>query len=349
MKKVWVSLVLVMMLVVGCGSSNTGTEVLKVYNWGEYIDKDVIAQFESEYGVRVQYDTFLSNEDMYTKVMSGEKYDILVPSDYMTQRLREENQLLKLDYSKIPNYAGISDAFKGKLMDPNNEYTVPYFVGSVGIVYDKTKVSASDVETQGWDVLRNVKYKGRLFFYDSERDAFMVALKALGYSMNTDKQDELTAAYDWLVAMRSETSPVYVTDQVLDGMISGEKDLAVMYSGDATYVLSENENLEYYEPAQGTNVWTDAMVIPVNAENPDLAHKFMDFIARPAISQAISTEVGYTSPIPSVVEALTADDGEFSGMSSYTPREGYAKDEEFNYNPKTREIMNDLWLKVVAQ
>lgn len=342
MKKI-LSIFVVLLILVGCGSSDK--PVLRVYNWGEYIDEDVIYAFEAEYGVRVQYDNFFSNEDMYTKIAS-ESYDVLMPSDYMIQRLIEEDKLMELDFSKIPNAVNIDAEYRDRHFDPENKYTVPYFVGSVGLVYNKNVISPSEIEAKGWDILRDTQYTDRIFFYNSERDAFMVALKALGYSMNTENEQELNAAYEWLVAMKREVNPVYVDDYVIDGMEAGEKDIAIMYSGDATYVLSVNDDLDYIEPHQGTNVWIDAMVIPKDAPNSELAHTFINYILEAENQEAISVEVGYTSPISSVAQKIANDD--YAGIDAYLPRTNYDKDEEFYYNAETKVILGDLWSKLIA-
>ena len=342
MKKL-LSVILVLLVLVGC--SNKNLPVLKVYNWGEYIDEDVIRAFESEFGVRVQYDMFMSNEDMYTKIQS-EDYDVLIPSDYMIQRLVEEDKLMELDFDKIPNIEKVDTSYLNRHFDPENKFSVPYFVGSVGLVYKASVVDQAEIETLGWDILRETKYQDRIFFYNSERDAFMVALKALGYSMNSNDRSELEAAYDWLVDMKKEMKPVYVDDVVIDAMEAGEKDIAVMYSGDATYVMSENDDLRYIEPYQGTNIWIDAMVIPKNSNNPELAHDFINFILEEENQKSISSEVGYTSPVRSVVDSLGED--EFKGINAYKPRVGYDKDEEFYYNAETKVILGDLWSKLVA-
>lgn len=342
MKKL-LSVILVLLILVGC--SNKNLPVLKVYNWGEYIDEDVIRAFESEFGVRVQYDMFMSNEDMYTKIQS-EDYDVLIPSDYMIQRLVEEDKLMELDFDKIPNIEKVDTSYLNRHFDPENKFSVPYFVGSVGLVYKASVVDQAEIETLGWDILRETKYQDRIFFYNSERDAFMVALKALGYSMNSNDRSELEAAYDWLVDMKKEMKPVYVDDVVIDAMEAGEKDIAVMYSGDATYVMSENDDLRYIEPYQGTNIWIDAMVIPKNSNNPELAHDFINFILEEENQKSISSEVGYTSPVKSVVDSLGED--EFKGINAYKPRVGYDKDEEFYYNAETKVILGDLWSKLVA-
>lgn len=342
MKKL-LSVILVLLILVGC--SNKNLPVLKVYNWGEYIDEDVIRAFESEFGVRIQYDMFMSNEDMYTKIQS-EDYDVLIPSDYMIQRLVEEDKLMELDFDKIPNIEKVDTSYLNRHFDPENKFSVPYFVGSVGLVYKASVVDQAEIETLGWDILRETKYQDRIFFYNSERDAFMVALKALGYSMNSNDRSELEAAYDWLVDMKKEMKPVYVDDVVIDAMEAGEKDIAVMYSGDATYVMSENDDLRYIEPYQGTNIWIDAMVIPKNSNNPELAHDFINFILEEENQKSISSEVGYTSPVKSVVDSLGED--EFKGINAYKPRVGYDKDEEFYYNAETKVILGDLWSKLVA-
>ena len=342
MKKL-LSVILVLLVLVGC--SNKNLPVLKVYNWGEYIDEDVIRAFESEFGVRVQYDMFMSNEDMYTKIQS-EDYDVLIPSDYMIQRLVEEDKLMELDFDKIPNIEKVDTSYLNRHFDPENKFSVPYFVGSVGLVYKASVVDQAEIETLGWDILRETKYQDRIFFYNSERDAFMVALKALGYSMNSNDRSELEAAYDWLVDMKKEMKPVYVDDVVIDAMEAGEKDIAVMYSGDATYVMSENDDLRYIEPYQGTNIWIDAMVIPKSSNNPELAHDFINFILEEENQKSISSEVGYTSPVRSVVDSLSED--EFKGINAYKPRVGYDKDEEFYYNAETKVILGDLWSKLVA-
>lgn len=344
MKKFIVVLVLMLSLV---ACSKNDKPVLKVYNWGEYIDRSVIRDFEKEFDVRVQYDVFSSNELMYTK-LSSEDYDVLVPSDYMIQRLIAEDKLQKLDYTKLDNFIGIDEVYLNAHHDPDQEYSVPYFVGSVGLVYNKDNIDPSYIETLGWDVLMDETYKDNNFFYNSERDAFMVALKALGYSMNTDNEKELNEAYDWLVTMKKKMNPVYVDDTVIDAMAAGEKDLAVMYSGDAAYVMSENESLAYLEPHQGTNIWIDAMVITKTSEATDLAHEFINFVLREDNAEKISLEVGYTSPITKVAQKLSTDEGEFAGINAYNPRAGYDKDEAFYFNEKIKPIMNELWSKVTA-
>ena len=231
-------------------------ETLKIFNAGEYIDPDLITEFEKEYNCRIIYETFDSNESMYTKIMSGETYDVLVPSDYMIERLIKENRLAEIDWSSLSNSDNLNKDIMGKAFDSENKYSVPYFYGTVGILYDKTVVKEEDLK-DGWNLLKNTRYKNNIYMYDSERDAFMIALKALGYSINTDKKEEIDEAYNWLIEQRVTMNPVDVGDDVMDNMIAGNKALAVVYSGDAAYIMAENKNLEFFNPDEGTNEWFD--------------------------------------------------------------------------------------------
>lgn len=254
-----------------------GSNVLKLYLPGEYLGENVISDFEKQFGVRVIVENFDSNEMMYTKLMAGDRYDVVIPSDYMIERLMKEDFLQPLDKSLIPNMENMDDAVRGMSYDPQNDWSIPYFWGSVGLVYNHENVDPAVIEREGWEILRNTDYAGHVYIYDSERDSFMMAFKALGYSMNTEDPDEINAAYEWLLQMNNTMSPVYVTDEVIDGMMNGYKDIAVVYSGDAAVVLDENEDMSFYMPSQGTNIWCDAMVIPQNAENPKLAHEFINY------------------------------------------------------------------------
>lgn len=273
-----------------------GSNVLKLYLPGEYLGENVISDFEKQYGVRVIVENFDSNEMMYTKLMAGDRYDVIIPSDYMIERLMNEDFLQPLDKSMIPNMENMSDAVLGMSYDPDNTYSIPYFWGSVGLVYNHENVDPAVIESEGWEVLRNTDYAGHIYIYDSERDSFMMAFKALGYSMNTEDPNEINDAYEWLLQMNNTMSPVYVTDEVIDGMMNGYKDIAVVYSGDAAVVLDENEDMSFYMPSQGTNIWCDAMVIPQNAENPKLAHEFINYMLTYEAAFDNTETVGYTSP-----------------------------------------------------
>lgn len=322
-----------------------GCNTLNVFNWGEYVGEDTISDFEERYNVSVNYSVFASNEEMYTKLLGGESFDILVPSDYMIERLIQEDMLRPLNLDTITNYDALSPSVLNLSYDPKNEYSIPYFWGNVGVVYDRTVVAKEDVETEGFSVLKNPKYKGRIYVYDSERDAFMMALKSLGYSMNTTDEDEIMEAYAWLKELK-QNNPVFVTDEVIDGMINGEKDMAVVYSGDATYIHSENPNMEYFEPLEGTNLWSDAMVIPKNSSCPLLAEEFINYNLEYDVAYNNSAYVGYTSSVEAVKNDLA--NTLFKGNRAYIPRSGYKKDEIFQYNAKIKKLLAELWIKVKA-
>ena len=318
-------------------------QTLYLYNWGEYTGENIIRDFEEETGATVVQESFDSNEQMYIKVANQEPYDVLVPSDYMIERLIEEDLLQKLDKSKLTCMDKLADAVKGLPYDPKNEYSVPYFWGTVGIVYDKTKVEVRDLEAEGFGIFLDEKYKGEVYLYDSERDSFMMALKALGYSMNTTNEKEIQDAYNWLVQCVETMDAEIVTDEIIDNMAQGRKALGIMYSGDATYVMEENENMGYYMPETGTNLWSDAMVIPKNAKNPELAHAFINYASDYEGAYDISSYVGYTSANQEVMDDIYGDD---EGIEAYIPRVDHPNDEVFVYNEDTKKIMGDLWSRV---
>lgn len=321
-------------------------QTLHLYNWGEYTGENILNAFEEKTGATVVMENFDSNEQMYIKVANGESYDVLVPSDYMIQRLIGEDLLQKLDHAKLDCLDLLTDDVKGLPYDPKNEYSVPYFWGTAGIVYDKTKVDIADLEEQGYNIFLNEKYKGDIYLYDSERDSFMMALKALGYSMNTENEQEINEAYEWLVQCVQTMEPEIVTDEIIDNMAQGRKALGLIYSGDATYVISENENMGYYLPKTGTNIWSDAMVIPKNAKNPELAHAFINFATEYEGAYDNSSYVGYTSANQEVMEDLYGEGGVYEGIDSYIPRSGNEQDEVFVYNEKTKQIISNLWSRV---
>ena len=325
-----------------------GSNVLKLYLPGEYLGENVISDFEKQYGVRVIVENFDSNEMMYTKLMAGDRYDVIIPSDYMIERLMNEDFLQPLDKSMIPNMENMSDAVLGMSYDPDNTYSIPYFWGSVGLVYNHENVDPAVIESEGWEVLRNTDYAGHIYIYDSERDSFMMAFKALGYSMNTEDPNEINDAYEWLLQMNNTMSPVYVTDEVIDGMMNGYKDIAVVYSGDAAVVLDENEDMSFYMPSQGTNIWCDAMVIPQNAENPKLAHEFINYMLTYEAAFDNTETVGYTSPNAEVFEEMTSSEDLYADNAAYLPRSGYDKDEMFHDNQTLMRELSRLWIKVKA-
>ena len=319
-------------------------QTLHIYNWGEYTGENLISDFEKKTGCKVVMDLFDSNEQMYIKIANGESYDILVPSDYMIERLLQEDMLQPLDENQLDCLDEISDSVKGLPYDPNNEYSIPYFWGTVGIVYDKTKVDEKDLEKEGFNIFLNQKYKGDIYLYDSERDSFAMALKGLGYSMNTDDEKELLEANNWLLQCVQTMQPEIVTDEIIDNMAQGRKALGLIYSGDAAYIMSENEDIGFYMPKTGTNIWSDALVIPKNATNVELAHEFINYVSSYEGAYDNSSYVGYTSPNKEVMIDLSKTD--YQGISAYTPIRQNDQDEVFKYNAKTRKILSNYWSKI---
>ncbi len=348
-----ISASLAIVLVLGLFSCVTGRGAkaakreLRVYNAGEYIEMSLLDRFQEEYDCTVIYETFESNEMMYTKLQAGDQYDILIPSDYMIERLIREDYLQPIDWSLISNKDAINPDIMNKAYDPENVYDVPYFWGTVGILYDTNIVDEADL-AQGWDLLMDTKYKGNLYMYDSERDSFMIALKALGYSMNTQDEGEIREAYDWLIRQRETMDPIYAGDDVMDNMIAGNKAMAVVYSGDGAYIMSENEDMEFFEPEQGTNLWYDGMVITKDCQNVELAHEYIDFFLQADVAYENTVYVGYSSAVQSVYEKMIKED--YAGIGAYIPRVGYEKDEVFGYQERDiKRLFAELWTKVKAQ
>lgn len=349
MKKI-ISLLAVTFLVTGCVSQKSVKKEesqcknLYVFNASEYMKEDVYKRFGKENNVNIVYEEFESNEAMYTKLSSGvTTYDLIIPSDYMVQNLIEKNLLQKIDKSIVKNTNDFFKALDRPHYDPEREYSVPYFWGNVGLLYNKKVVSEEELEKKGWAILKDPKYKNRVFAYDSERDGFMVALKNLGYSLNTDNMDQINDAVKWLDEMNVGTEPVYVTDQILDLMTAGEKDIAVAYSGDASLVTLENKDMAYYVPKEGTNIWQDNMVIPKNAHCPELANKFINYLLDPKIMKENAIDIGYTPAVQSAAEELAQE--EYKGIESFIPIRT-ENDEIFIHNDKVKKALTELWLKI---
>ena len=322
---------------------------LNVFNYGEYIDEQVIRNFEKEFGVRVNYSLNSTPEEMYTKLQTGASFDVIVTSDYMIDRLIKEERILPLDKEIVTNLDQITDNMKGLYFDPDNTYSAPYLWQNVVLCYDTTKIDPAKVEEKGWEILLEPELDGHAFIYESPRDVFMMALKNLGFSCITDTRDEMMAAYDWLVKMNQTIHPDYVTDEMIDGMAQGEKWIAMMYSGDAAYASMENEKLAVWAPEQGTNIAIDCMFIPSNASNPEMANQFINYVLDYDNSMMITVETCYTTPNAKVLEDVTAPGGEFEGVEGYLPRSGYEKDEIYQYVKLLQSETPELLIKVKMQ
>lgn len=284
-----------------CGESK---ESINVYNWGDYIDMDVVRDFEEEFGIKVVYGDYATNEDLYVKLkQGGSSYDVIFPSDYMIERMIREDLLMKVDKANIPNIEKIDDKFLSLDYDPTNEYSVPYMWGTVGIIYNKTMVSEP---LDSWEDLWDEQYEGQIVMLNSQRDTLAVALKKLGYSLNTRNISELEEAKAELIKQKPIVM-AYQGDEVKDTLVVGDAAIAVVWSGDAVAMIRDNPDLEYVIPTEGTNLWFDAMVIPKNANNKEAAEKFINFMTRPDIAARNADYIGYSSPIPEAVEMLPED------------------------------------------
>lgn len=295
--------VLVAAFVFGLTGCSGGEEkaILKVYNWGDYIDQNVLDSFEKEYGVKVIYDEFATNEEMYAKIKAGaDDYDVLFPSDYAIKRMIDEDMLHKLDMNNIPNYKYIDDRFKNLAYDPNNEYSVPYMWGTVGILYNKTMVKET---VDSWKILWDTKYGKQILMLDSLRDSIGITLKMLGYSLNTKDDKELNEAKEMLIKQKPLVL-AYVGDEVKDKMIGGEAALAVVWSGDAVYMMRENPDLEYVIPEEGSNIWFDAIVIPNTSKNKKEAELFINYLCQTDIAFQNADYIGYATPHTEAINML---------------------------------------------
>ncbi len=295
--------VMVTAMLTGCGTKSSG-DVLNIYNVGDYIDESLIEKFEEETGIKVVYETYDTNEIMYQKIKSGgSKYDLIVPSDYMIEKMKDEKLIQKIDYSNIPNYKNIDESFKKPSYDENDEYSVPYFWGTFGILYNKNMVSDP---VDSWDILWNEKYSGEILMLDSVRDTMAIALMKLGYSQKSINEKELDKAKAELIAQRPLVR-AYVNDEGKDRLLGEEAAMGIVYSGDAVTLMDQNENLAYGIPKTGTNKWVDALCIPTDAENKDYAEKFINFMLEPENAVQNIDYIGYSTPNKAALEMLSQD------------------------------------------
>ncbi len=335
-------------LLSGCGKSSAENGEVIVYNWGEYIDPETLSLFEEETGIKVVYDEYDTNETMYPKVEAGASaYDVICPSDYMIQKMIDNDLLAEINFDNIPNMKNIGQQYleQSKEFDPENKYSVPYCFGTVGILYNKTMVSGP---VDSWAVLWDEQYADNILMQDSVRDAFMVALKLNGYSMNTLNETELQTAKNSLIEQKPLVQ-AYVIDQVRDKMIGDEAAIGVIYSGEAIYTQRENENLEYVIPKEGTNVWIDSWVIPKNSPNKENAEKFIDFMCREDIALKNFEYITYSTPNTAAQELIEDEDIKNSEIA-FPDLSQYENLETFRYlGSEGDELYNSLWKEVKSE
>lgn len=341
----------------GCGETGgvplTG-EVINVYNWGEYISNgddgslDVIKEFTKQTGIQVNYTTYASNEEMYAKISGGAAdYDVVIPSEYMIEKMISEDMLAELDYDNIPNIKYIDPKYRSLSYDPENKYSVPYTWGTVGVFYNKTMVDEEDIAAQSWDLLWNEKYAGNILMFDNQRDAFGIALLKLGYSLNTQNPDEWQEAYE-LLAEQKPLVQAYVMDQIFDKMANGEAAIAPYYAGDARILVEENEDIGFYTPQEGTNLFFDSMCVLKTTQHKKAAEQFINFMCETDIALNNIEYICYSTPHMEAFEQL---DPEIKDNKNYYPEDAVlAKSEVYTDLPvDVYELMNELWIQLKSQ
>lgn len=342
--KILICLIISISLLAGCGKDKeTSGEKLYVYNWGEYIDESILKDFEKETGIKVIYETFTQNEDMYMRIKEGgSSYDVVVPSDYMIERMISEDMLMEMDFSKLSNFKNIGEDYLNMEYDPEQKYSVPYFWGTVGIFYNKKMVKE---KPESWSVLWDKQYKDNIIMMDSTRDSIGIALIKDGYSMNSRNMDELNKAKKDLIEQKKIVM-AYLVDEIKSQMVNEEAALAPVYSGDAVVAMSENEDLDYVIPKEGSNIWFDAMVIPKEAKNVENAYKFIDYVLRPEIGAKIAEYVEYSTPNTEayklIEEDLSFKEVAYPDLSQYPNLEVFKNPSDYN------KIFTDIWAEVKA-
>ena len=320
-------------------------ETISVYNWGDYIDSETIDIFEAETGIRVIYETFETNEDMYAKIaMGGSSYDVIIPSDYMVERMIQENLLQKINWANIPNVKNIDERFIHESYDPGFEYSVPYTWGTMGILYNTEAVLE---EPTSWETLMDETYKMDMFMLNSPRDTLGIALVMCGYDLNSTDPAELAVAKEKLI----EQKPLvlaYVVDEVKDKMVGGEASVALVWSGDATFCMSESDELSYVVPKEGSNIFYDSMCIPHNARNVSGAEKFIDFLCRADIAAMNYDYVGYAIPNKAAIELMGAEEYNASPVNN-PPQETLDKCQVFKYLGDETKLYDTIWTEIISE
>lgn len=340
MKKTVLAVLLVLVMVL---PATALADSITVFNWFDYIDENVISMFESETGIQVKYANFTTNEEMYAKLNSGAaNYDVIFPSDYIIERMIREDGLAKLNFENMPNAQGLIEWMKKPDYDPTGEYSVAYMWGTVGILYNPELV---EDEVTSWRALFDPANKKNVFMMDSIRDSIGVTLKMLGYSVNTREQTQLEEARDALIQQKADgIVKGYLVDETKDKMVAGEAGLALMWSGDALYSMSENEDLLYVVPEEGSNIWIDGMCIPASSQNKESAEKFIDFMCRPDVARMNMEYIYYSTPIQQVVDEM--DDEERENEALNPPQDVIDRCEFFLDIAEDIGLYDEIWMQV---
>lgn len=328
----------------GCGSD----VVINVFNWGEYMDETLIDEFEEQTGIKVNYKTYATNEELLAKMEAGgSSYDVVFPSDYAISEMIKRNMLLEIDYNNIPNYKYIDDKLKNPEYDPENKYTVPYFWGTLGILYNTEMI---DEPIDSWDILWDQKYKGQILMKKDVRDTIGVALKKLGYSMNSTNDNELAEAKQLLLEQKPLVNGYY-GDEIRDLIANGDAAMGVTYSGDAMDLYWEEfENISFAVPKEGTNLWYDAMVIPASSKYKKEAELFINFMIDPNIAYRNSEEMGYTSPNTEAIKRMQENYPEIFELPAYWPDEDIIEKSDVYIDLEDYKVKyNDIFTQILVE
>ena len=341
MKKLVAAVLVLVALSIGAGALAEGT--ITVFNWYDYIDESVISMFEQETGISVKYANFTTNEEMYAKLSSGAgDYDVIFPSDYIIERMIKEDMLEKLDPAQVPNAAGVVEWLKTPDYDPEGAYSVPYMWGTVGLLYNTTMLEG---EIDSWAPIFDAANQKSVFMLDSIRDSLGIALKYLGYSMNTKEPEALEAAKQLLLKQKADNIVKgYLVDEVKDKMVAGEAPMAVVWSGDALYAMDQSEDLAYVVPNEGSNVWVDGMCIPKNSKNKELAQQFINFMCRPDIARMNMEYIYYSTPIQAVIDEM--DDEERNNQTLNPPQDVIDRCEFFHDISADMSLYDQIWMAI---
>ena len=341
MKKLVALVLFLVALSIGVGALAEGS--ITVFNWYDYIDESVISMFEQETGIEVKYANFTTNEEMYAKLSSGAgEYDVIFPSDYIIERMIKEGMLETLDADKVPGAAGVVDWLKKPAYDPDGAYSVPYMWGTVGLLYNTTMMPNA---IDSWAPIFDPANQKSVFMLDSIRDSLGVAFKYLGYSMNTRDQAALDAAKALLIKQKADgIVKGYLVDEVKDKMVAGEAPMAVVWSGDALYAMSQSEDLQYVVPKEGSNVWVDGMCIPKGSKNKELAEQFINFMCRPDIARMNMEYIYYSTPIQAVIDEMSDD--EKNNQTLNPPQDVIDRCEFFNDISEDMAMYDQIWMEI---
>lgn len=327
---------------VGCSSSEKKEEI-NILNYGANAAEGVYEEFEKETGIKVNEKTFDDMHYMYQEVASGKvKYDVILVSDDMAEKMIKEDMLQNINKDNIPNIVNMNEGDMGKPYDPNNDYTVPYMNGTIGLIYNTETV---DEDIDSWESLFDTKYKNEVFMFDNMRDTIGVALKTLGYSLNSIDQNELEEAKNLLIKQKEEVNPVYGADEVLDLMRSGEKKIAMIWSGEGLNLEAEDSKFKYVIPEEGADYWLDSWAIPKDAQNVSGAEKFINFMSDKDIAFRTADEIGYTTPQKQAIEEQPSEVR--NNENAYMPKEILDKCEGYKYlDEDNLRLYEDIWMQI---